>query len=49
MDPFDLLLQRLVSISEANIDPFKQSDLIEGWGWGWGWGAHFLMAQEPDV
>lgn len=30
MDPFDLLLLRLVSISEANIDPFKQSNLIEG-------------------
>lgn len=36
MDPFDLLLQSLVSISEANIDPFKQSNLIEGGAGGGG-------------
>lgn len=41
MDPFDLLLLRPMSISEANIDPFKQSDLIEG-------RPHFLMVKEWD-
>lgn len=39
MDPFDLLLLRPMSISEANIEPFKQSDLIEG-------RPHYLMVKE---
>ncbi len=30
MDSFDLLLLHPMSISVANIDPFRQSGLIEG-------------------
>lgn len=41
MEPFDLLLPRPMSISESNIDPFKQSDFIEG-------RPHFLMVKEWD-
>lgn len=41
MDPFDLLLLRPTSISVANIDLFKQSNLIEG-------RPHFLMDKEWD-